>query len=160
MAKYGMYPQPVYHATLDDGRTVRMTVWQKADAPIKGFDWEACRRTILSVSDYSLPVMSRVICGIEFQFLRPSYADAGRSIIAAHLEQSGEVLSDDPMFSATAKDLGRDFGKRKSYGSAKKLRAMLDSILTKSGKEREVAIENAAWVLAVNDGKRNMALAA
>lgn len=86
MAKYGMYPQPVYHATLDDGRTIRMTVWQRADAPTKGFDFERCRRVILGLTDYP-----------QAGWNSPTIGNIGRRIIAAHLEQEGVVLADDPL---------------------------------------------------------------
>lgn len=137
MAKYGMYPQPVYHATLDDGRTVRMTVWQKENAPAKGFDWEACRRTILGTTErgdeprilaWARQRRRIIVAGAKARRERPhdwrdpkkraikraqfadffaaraawawnapTLAQSGRRIIAAHLEQSGVVLADDPL---------------------------------------------------------------
>lgn len=86
----------VYHATLDDGRTIRATVWQRADAPQKGFDWEACRRTVLGFSDMAQPARPTYCAGAYFN-MPPTYAEQGRKIISAHIEQYGEVLADDPL---------------------------------------------------------------
>jgi SspJ family small acid-soluble spore protein len=111
MAKLNcMYPAPVYHATLDDGRTVRMTVWQDKNAPTKGFDWQICRRTIMGVEDSTAPLRlwRKGYCydkdageHIEVSALeRPLFRETGRRIISAHLEQAGEILADDPLTDA------------------------------------------------------------
>ena len=110
MAKLNcMYPAPVYHATLDDGRTVRMTVWQSKDAPVKGFDWQICRRTIMGIEDCAAPLrMWRegftydkdaghvAMTALE----KPLFRETGRRIISAHLEQEGTILADDPLTDA------------------------------------------------------------
>jgi len=44
--KGGLYPAPVYEATLADGRVVRASFWTKAGKPI---DYEAGRRTIAAL---------------------------------------------------------------------------------------------------------------
>jgi len=114
MAKYGMYPQPVYAATLDDGRTVRMTVWQKANAAEKGFDWEACRRTILGLTDQEWIKRNGHVHNQPWK--APTFAEHGRTIVRAHLEQEGAILARD--------SLGTPAPKKARAVSAKAARAL------------------------------------